>query len=63
MATNVTDAMGNIYHENEMNSTNATNKNGKENGNGSIPEISERKFSEKKKEDNRKKNHKQTQQQ
>ena len=46
--------MDNVYHENEMNSTNVTNENGKENGNVSVLEISERKFSEKKKENNRK---------
>ena len=43
-----------IYHESDTNSTNAINKNKKENGSGSIPEVSKRKFSKKKKADNRK---------
>ena len=46
--------MSNIYHENDTNSTNVTNENETEHGNRSIPSVSERKFSKKKKKDNRK---------
>ena len=46
--------MNNIYHENDTNCRNITNENEKENGNGSNPEVSKRKFSKKKKEDYRK---------
>ena len=46
--------MNSIYHESDTNSINATNENEKENRSGSIPEVSKRKFSKKKKADNRK---------
>ena len=46
--------MNNIYHENDTNSTNVANENETENGNRSIPSVSERRFSKKKKKDDRK---------
>ena len=44
--------MNNIYHGNDTNSTNTTNENEKDNGNGGIPEVSDRKLWKKKKQNN-----------